>query len=203
LDDRHRSAQELANKDDVQPNAPHNIANALAAAALARAFGVSASAIKLGLEQFEPAGHRIATVATIDGVTYIDDSKATNTHAALTSLRAYSSVVWIAGGMAKGQDFSELIVEAGARMRGVVLLGVDRGVIAQGLARHAAQVPVKVIERNDTEAMVEVVAAARALAQPGDTVLLAPGCASWDMFRDYAQRGELFAQAVQNLGSGQ
>jgi UDP-N-acetylmuramoylalanine--D-glutamate ligase len=203
LDDRQRSAQELATKDDVQPNAPHNIANALAAAALARAFGVSASAIKLGLEQFEPAGHRIATVATIDGVTYIDDSKATNTHAALTSLRAYPSVVWIAGGMAKGQDFDELLAEAGVKMRGVVLLGVDRGVIAQGLARHAPQVPVKVIDRNDTEAMVEVVAAARAFAQPGDIVLLAPGCASWDMFRDYAQRGELFADAVHDLGQGQ
>lgn len=203
LDDRHRSAQELANIDDVQPNAPHNIANALAAAALARAFGVTASAIKLGLEQFEPAGHRIAHVATINGVTYIDDSKATNTHAALTSLRAYPSVVWIAGGMSKGQDFDELIAEAGAKMRGVVLLGVDRGVIAEGLARHAPQVPVKVIERNDTEAMVEIVAAARALAQPGDTVLLAPGCASWDMFRDYAQRGDLFAEAVQNLDQAQ
>ncbi|MEI7452891.1 MAG: UDP-N-acetylmuramoyl-L-alanine--D-glutamate ligase [Actinomycetes bacterium] len=202
LDDRQRSAQELASKDDVQPNAPHNIANALAAAALARAFGVSASAIKLGLEQFEPAGHRIANVATIDGVTYIDDSKATNAHAALTSLGAYPSVVWIAGGMAKGQDFSTLIAQVGHKMRGVVLLGVDRGVIADGLSRHAPQVPVKVIERNDTEAMVEVVAAARDFAQPGDTVLLAPGCASWDMFRDYAQRGELFADAVRKLGQG-
>ena len=203
LDDRQRSAQELATTDDVQPNAPHNIANALAAAALARAFGVSAGAIKLGLEQFEPAGHRIEHVATIDGVTYIDDSKATNTHAALTSIRAFQSVVWIAGGMAKGQDFDELVSEAGGKLRGVVLLGVDREVIAQGLARHAPQVPVKVIERSDTEAMVEVVAAAQAFAQPGDTVLLAPGCASWDMFRDYSQRGELFAQAVRNLNQGQ
>ena len=88
-------------------------------------------------------------------------------------------------------------------MRGVVLLGVDREVIAQGLSRHAPQVPVKIIERNDTEAMVEVVAAARAFAQPGDIVLLAPGCASWDMFRDYAQRGELFAEAVHNLDQRQ
>jgi UDP-N-acetylmuramoylalanine--D-glutamate ligase len=135
-------------------------------------------------------------------VTFIDDSKATNTHAALTSLRAYRPVVWIAGGMAKGQDFDELILEAGEHLRGVVLLGVDRDVIAQGLARHAPQVPVTVIERTDPDAMVEVVAAANAFAQPGDTVLLAPGCASWDMFRDYSQRGDLFAQAVRDLKQG-
>lgn len=199
VDDRRNTAQELATVQDVHPLAPHNVANALAAAALARAYGVSAAAIQQGLQDFEPAGHRIAYVATVNDVTYIDDSKATNTHAALTSLRAYGSVVWIAGGMAKGQDFDELILQAGQKLRGVVLLGVDRDVIARGMAQHAPQVPVTVIERTDSEAMVEVVAAAQAFAQAGDTVLLAPGCASWDMFRDYSQRGDLFAQAVQAL----
>ena len=203
VDDRRNTAQELANVHDVHPLAPHNVANALAAAALARAFGVSATAIQQGLKDFEPAGHRIAHVATVQEVTFIDDSKATNTHAALTSLRAYRPVVWIAGGMAKGQDFDQLIREAGKNLRAVVLLGVDREVIAQGLARHAPHVPVTVIERTDLEAMVEVVAAARAYAQAGDTVLLAPGCASWDMFRDYSQRGDLFAQAVRTLELGE
>ena len=203
VDDRRNTAQELANVHDVHPLAPHNVANALAAAALARAFGVSATAIQQGLKNFEPAGHRIAHVATVQEVTFIDDSKATNTHAALTSLRAYRPVVWIAGGMAKGQDFDQLIREAGENLRAVVLLGVDREVIAQGLARHAPHVPVTVIERTDLEAMVEVVAAARAYAQAGDTVLLAPGCASWDMFRDYSQRGDLFAQAVRTLELGE
>lgn len=196
IDNRRESAQELAVTDDVQPNAPHNIANALAAAALARSFGVPATAVRDGLRNFTPAGHRIATVATVDGVTYIDDSKATNTHAASTSLRAYRSIVWIAGGMAKGQDFDALVIEAAPRLRGAVLLGVDRELIAEALRRHAPEVPVKVLGRTETEAMVEVVAAARSFAQPGDTVLLAPGCASWDMFRDYAQRGDLFAEAV-------
>lgn len=199
LEDRRTSAQELALIGDVQPNAPHNIANALAAAALARAFGVPATAVRDGLQRFTPAGHRIAHVATVDGVAYIDDSKATNAHAALTSLRAYGPVVWIAGGMAKGQHFDDLVAEAGPRLRGAVLLGVDRGVIAEALRRHAPEVPVKVVERTETEAMVEVVLAARALAQPGDTVLLAPGCASWDMFRDYAHRGDAFAAAVLDL----
>ena len=200
IDNRREAAQELASTDDVRPNAPHNVANALAAAALARSFGVPAAAVRDGLRAFTPAGHRIATVAIIDGVTYIDDSKATNTHAAATSLRAYPSIVWIAGGMAKGQDFDELVRQAASRLRGVVLLGVDRNVISEALRRHAPQVPVKAVGRLDTDAMVEVVAAARALAHAGDTVLLAPGCASWDMFRDYAERGELFAAEVLRQG---
>ena len=200
LDDRRNTAQELANVQDVHPLAPHNVANALAAAALARAFGVPALAIQEGLQRFEPAGHRIAHVATINDVTFIDDSKATNTHAALTSLRAYQPVVWIAGGMAKGQEFDDLVKEARDHLRAVVLLGVDRDAIASALAQHAPQVPVTVIERSDTEAMVDVVNAAYAYAEPGDTVLLAPGCASWDMFRDYSQRGDLFAQAARDLG---
>ncbi|MDO8731756.1 MAG: UDP-N-acetylmuramoyl-L-alanine--D-glutamate ligase [Actinomycetota bacterium] len=200
IDNRMDAAQELAVTTDVHPNAPHNIANALAAAALARAFGVPASAVREGLLNFTPAGHRIATVATVDEVTYIDDSKATNTHAASTSLRAYQSIVWIAGGMAKGQDFDELVIEAASRLRGVVLLGVDRELIAEALRRHAPQVPMKVLDRTETDAMVEAVAAARSFAQPGDTVLLAPGCASWDMFRDYAQRGDIFADAVLVIG---
>jgi UDP-N-acetylmuramoylalanine--D-glutamate ligase len=136
----------------------------------------------------------------VAGIRYVDDSKATNCHAAQTSLLAYPRVVWIAGGMAKGQEFDDLVVQAGARMSGVVLLGVDRDRIAGALARHAPDVPVVTVERTDTGAMAEVVARATELAQPGDTVLLAPGCASWDMFRDYAQRGDMFAEAVSQLG---
>lgn len=200
IEDRAERAQELASVHDVRPFAPHNVANALAAAALARAYGVPPVAVRDGLRAFEPAAHRIATVGVVDDVTYVDDSKATNTHAALTSLRAYPSIVWIAGGMAKGQDFDELVREVADRLRGVVLLGVDREVIAQALARHAPQVPTFVVEHTDTGAMADVVAAARGMARPGDTVLLAPGCASWDMFRDYGHRGDAFADSVRELG---
>lgn len=200
VEDRAERAQELASIHDVRPFAPHNVANALAAAALARAYGVPPVAVRDGLRAFEPAAHRIATVGVVDGVTYVDDSKATNTHAALTSLRAYPSIVWIAGGMAKGQDFDDLVQEVADRLRGVVLLGVDREVIAQALARHAPQVPTFVVERTDTGAMTDVVAAARGMAGAGDTVLLAPGCASWDMFRDYGHRGDAFAESVRELG---
>jgi UDP-N-acetylmuramoylalanine--D-glutamate ligase len=196
IDSRADSAQELASVHDVRPFAPHNIGNALAAAALARAFGVPASAVRDGLREFEPAGHRIADVAEIDGVRWVDDSKATNCHAAETSLLAYESVVWIAGGLAKGQEFDELVQRTASRMRGAVLLGKDRDRIRDALARHAPNVPVVEVSRTDTGAMDDVVSAAADLARPGDTVLLAPGCASWDMYRDYAERGDEFASSV-------
>lgn len=201
VENRGSTAQELASLADIHPLAPHNVENALAAAALARAYGVPASAVRDGLRAFAPAPHRITPVAEIDGVRYVDDSKATNAHAALTSLRAYAPVVWIAGGMAKGQDFDELVQQVADRLRAVVLLGVDRAVLAASLARHAPDVPVVTISTSEDGAMSEVVAAASAAAQPGDTVLLAPGCASWDMFRDYGHRGDVFADAVRALES--
>ena len=197
--DRADNGQELGSVHDVRPFAPHNVANALAAAALARAFGVPATAVRDGLRTFEPAAHRIATVGTVDSVTYVDDSKATNAHAAQTSLSAFEPIVWIAGGMAKGQEFDDLVLRARDRLRAVVLLGVDRDVIAQALARHAPDVPVITIDSPETGAMVDVVRSAATVAQPGDTVLLAPGCASWDMFRDYNDRGRQFADAVAAL----
>lgn len=197
--ERASAAQELAYVSDVLPAAPHNVANALAAAALARAAGVEAKAIRDGLLAFTPAAHRIARVGDVEGATYVDDSKATNAHAALTSLRAYDSIVWIAGGMAKGQAFDDLVIEARDRLRGVVLLGVDRQVFAQALSRHAPDVPVIEVTTAETGSMIEVVLRSAELAQPGDTVLLAPGCASWDMFRDYGDRGDQFAEAVRAL----
>ncbi|WP_084470273.1 UDP-N-acetylmuramoyl-L-alanine--D-glutamate ligase [Jiangella gansuensis] len=189
-------AAELASVADVQPPAPHNVANALAAAALARSIGVPQVAVRDGLRGFEPEAHRIQTIATIDGVGYVDDSKATNPHAAAASLTAYPSVVWIAGGLAKGATFDELVAGAAARLRGVVLIGADRGLIAQSLARHAPDVPVVELSDTHNEAMDRVVAAAAELARPGDTVLLAPACASMDMFANYVARGDAFAAAV-------
>lgn len=196
IPNRHDHAQELASVTDVHPSAPHQVANALAAAALARAWGVPPEAVREGLRSFHPAAHRISTVAVVDQVTYIDDSKATNAHAAQTSLLAFDPVVWIAGGMAKGQTYDDLVQQVRGNLRGVVLLGVDRAVIAEALARHASDVPVIDIATTDTRAMTEVVQAARTLAQPGDTVLLAPGCASWDMYRNFGHRGDEFAAAV-------
>lgn len=199
LEERATHALEICAVNDVNPPVPHQVANALAAAALARSFGVPPAAVAKGLREFKPAAHRIADVATVEGVGYVDDSKATNTHAADMSLRAYDSVVWIAGGLAKGQTFDDLVKRHAQRLRAVVLLGADRDIIGQALARHAPDVPVVEVAGTDTGAMRDVVTAAAELAQPGDTVLLAPGCASWDMFTDYAQRGREFAAAVTQL----
>jgi UDP-N-acetylmuramoylalanine--D-glutamate ligase len=195
--------QELARLTDVRPSAPHNVANALAAAALARAYtsgvGGSATAVPDGLRAFSPGAHRIAEVARVAGVTYVNDSKATNTHAAAASLTAYDDVVWVAGGLAKGATFDDLVLATRPRLRGVVLLGKDRSLIAEALGRHAPEIPVVVVESTDTGAMDSVVTAAAALARPGDTVLLAPACASMDMFASYAARGDAFAAAVHRL----
>ncbi|NEE03091.1 UDP-N-acetylmuramoyl-L-alanine--D-glutamate ligase [Phytoactinopolyspora halotolerans] len=194
--ERQTSAAELASVDDVRPAAPHNVANALAAAALARSIGVPPVAVRDGLRAFTPDEHRISTVATVGGVDFVDDSKATNPHAAAASLAAYTSVVWIAGGLAKGASFDELVAGAKDRLRGAVLIGADRSLISEALARHAPDVPVIEVADTDNMAMDRAVAEAARLAQPGDTVLLAPACASMDMFANYVSRGEAFAAAV-------
>ncbi|MGW1492856.1 UDP-N-acetylmuramoyl-L-alanine--D-glutamate ligase [Streptomyces sp. NPDC002402] len=199
VDNRHKQAQELAEVGDVSPPAPHNIANALAAAALARAYGVAPAAVRDGLRSFRPDPHRIEKVADVAGVAYIDDSKATNTHAAEASLAAYDPIVWIAGGLAKGATFDELVSKSAQRLRGVVLIGADRALIREALARHAPEVPVVDLDRTDTGAMSAAVREAARLARPGDTVLLAPACASMDMFANYNKRGETFADAVREL----
>ncbi len=199
VESRAFNAAELARVGDVPGAAPHNVANALAAAALARAHGVAARSVSRGLQGFRLDRHRVSLVDNVDGVSFIDDSKATNPSAARASLQAYGSVVWVAGGLAKGADFNDLVSGVGERLRAAVLLGADRGLIAAALRRHAADVPVIDVPGTDTGAMERVVAAAAALAQPGDTVLLAPACASQDMFADYAARGDAFVAAVRKL----
>ncbi len=197
--ERQTSALPLAQLSDVRPYAPHNVENALAAAALTRSFGVSPRAVAQGLRDLHLGGHRIETVAEHGGVMWVDDSKATNPHAANSSMRAYDHIVWIAGGQTKGTSFDDLLTRHGAKLRGVVLLGVDRQIIADALTRHAPQVPVVVLDSSDTGVMDRAVHEAARMAQPGDTVLLAPGAASKDMWSGYAARGDDFAKAVNGL----
>jgi UDP-N-acetylmuramoylalanine--D-glutamate ligase len=188
--------------DEIRPAGAHNVANALAAAALARTAGVSAEQIAAGLRAFVPDPHRNEFVAKVAGVDYVDDSKATNPHAAAASIAAYDSVVWIAGGQLKGASVEQLVQDFAGRMRGVVLLGIDRDMIAAALSRHAPDLPVISVSNNDDGAMTDVVAAAASLAAAGDAVLLAPAAASLDMFASYSARGTAFVNAVAALAKG-
>jgi UDP-N-acetylmuramoylalanine--D-glutamate ligase len=191
----------LAEVSAVRPAAPHNVADALAAAALARAYGDPASAIAAGLASFVPEPHRISLVAELDGVAFIDDSKASNPAAAAASLAAFPSIVWVAGGLFRGTDadLDTIVAAAASRLRAVVLIGTDRARFSQALARHAPDVPVMELASTETGVMDLVVAQAAAAARRGDTVLLAPAAQSWDMFRDYPARGDAFAAAVTRL----
>jgi UDP-N-acetylmuramoylalanine--D-glutamate ligase len=189
-------AVELATAAQVRPPGAHNVANALAAAALARAYGVPPEAVAAGLREFVPDPHRNQLVLEHRGVRWVDDSKATNPHAAAASLAAYPRIVWVAGGQLKGVDVDRLVQQFAGRLAGAVLLGQDRAVLATSLARHAPEIPVITVDSNDDGAMTEVVAAAAGMTQPGDTVLLAPAGASYDMFSNYGARGDAFAAAA-------
>jgi UDP-N-acetylmuramoylalanine--D-glutamate ligase len=202
----------LVEVDQLQVRGPHNTVNALVAAALGRAAGVAAADVGRGLAAFRGGAHRNVLVATVDGIDFVDDSKATNPHAAGASLASYPRVVWIAGGLLKGADVDPLVAAVAPRLAGVVLLGRDREELSRSLARHAPTVPRLVVPSGDHEAVVtpgtpvtaeqvmtRVVEAAVRLARPGDTVLLAPAAASMDVFTDYAHRGRAFADAVRAL----
>ena len=208
---RHERAAELGTLDDLAHLAgpdgsvpSHVVSNALAAASLARAYGVGATAVRDGLRAFRPGGHRIETVATTTAVAFVDDSKATNAHAAAASLGSFApgTVVWIAGGLAKGATFDELVRSRADRLRAAVLIGADHAGLREALARHAPDVPVVEVDPGDTgSVMNRAVDQAFGLAQRGDTVLLAPACASMDQFSSYAERGDAFAREARRIAS--
>ncbi|MGV0874165.1 UDP-N-acetylmuramoyl-L-alanine--D-glutamate ligase [Mycolicibacterium sp. XJ879] len=203
----------LAEAASIPVAGPVGVLDALGAAALARAVDVPAEAIAAALRGFTVGRHRAEVVATVDGVTYVDDSKATNPHAAQASIAAYPRVVWIAGGLLKGASIDDLVAAVADRLGAAVLIGRDRELIAEALSRHAPNVPVVtpvtgedsgMLGANGTDetgraVMSAVVAAAHELARPGDTVLLAPAGASFDQFSSYGHRGDAFATAVRAL----
>jgi UDP-N-acetylmuramoylalanine--D-glutamate ligase len=177
-------------------NGLHNAANALAALALTRALGLPMEALLRGLVHFKGLPHRVEKVAEIDGVTYYDDSKGTNvgaTEAALYGMGARKAVV-ILGGDGKGQDFSPLKAAVEANARAVLLIGRDAPLIEAAIAGSG-------VEIHQAATLPEAVELAQRLAQPGDAVLLSPACASFDMFRNYIHRAEVFVDAVQKMAA--
>jgi UDP-N-acetylmuramoylalanine--D-glutamate ligase len=208
--ERATHAVEMVAIDDLPVGGPHNIANVLAAATLARSFGVGIPQVREGAMSFALDAHRGELVQVVDDVRFVDNSKATNVHAADRALAALASpadvtdpdvgrVVWIAGGLAKGGQFDELVRRRRGQLRAAVLLGADRRLIAEAIARHAPEVPVIEIPDGETDPMDHAVRVAAAVAHPHDTVLLAPACASMDQFVDYRARGRAFAEAVSRL----
>jgi UDP-N-acetylmuramoylalanine--D-glutamate ligase len=178
----------------------HNAANALAALALARALDLSYTPLLAALREFKGLPHRLERVAEIDGVTYYNDSKGTNVGATVAALLGFAElaasgarVVLIAGGEGKGQIFAPLAEPVSRYARAVVLIGRDAELIASAIGASGASV----LRAGDME---EAVAQARARAQRGDVVLLSPACASFDMYRNYPHRGEVFAACVRNIG---
>lgn len=202
LENRRHQALELATRADFGELAPaHLMANALAAAALARAAGVAPESVRKGIRSYQPAAHRIQPVAKAEDVLWINDTKATNPHAAAASLSSFTDVVWIAGGLSKGVDYDPLVQQIAHRLRHVILLGAETSQLRSSLERHAPEVPVTSTTGGDdgVAAMHSAVEAADQCAQPGHAVVLAPAAASMDQFGSYIERGEAFIEAVTAL----
>ncbi|MFZ2227032.1 MAG: UDP-N-acetylmuramoyl-L-alanine--D-glutamate ligase [Candidatus Nanopelagicaceae bacterium] len=195
-------AELIAQLDEIHPRAPHSISNTLAAAGLARSVGVSHQMIRQAVQKFTPGHHRIETVLESDGITWVNDSKATNPHAAAASLASYPSIVWIAGGLAKGASMTDLVMRSKRRIKSAILIGQDRELIAKALSEAAPDIPYLRVDTDPAGAetlMERVVLAAKQIAKAGDVVLLAPACASMDQFISYADRGDQFTAAVKKL----
>ena len=192
---------------EVTPTVPHNVSNALAAAGLARTAGVGHESIRSAIAEFTPGRHRIEKVLEHNGITWINDSKATNPHAACASIMSALSVVWIAGGLAKGASMGELIERVKSRVRVAVLIGEDRELIAAELSARAPHIeivrvdaPSEYTKGAQNNALMEaVIRSAQKRAVAGDTVLLAPACASMDQFISYGDRGDRFTAAVEKV----
>ncbi|HAA90416.1 MAG TPA: UDP-N-acetylmuramoyl-L-alanine--D-glutamate ligase [Peptococcaceae bacterium] len=185
----------ICKTSDVEIPGPHNLENALAAVGAALLAGIDKKVIREGLATFPGVAHRLELVRIVNGIKFVNDSKGTNPESVLNALEAFpeEEIILIAGGRAKGSDFRKLALRIKERVKAVVLLGEARPLIKDALHQVGYR---KVCEVSSLE---EAVRTAAELAQPGDVVLLSPACASWDMFRDFEERGNLFKELVRAL----
>jgi len=200
LDNRTEAALEIATEEEIAQIAPISDqlrANVAAATALVRSLGIEPAKIAAAIKTFELSPHRNQTVATIDQVRYVNDSKATNPHAADSSLSSYQNILWIVGGLFKGADPGDLVTKHAGRLKAAILIGDDTQLLQERFAQLAPQIPLRVISGDDVMALA--VEQARDLASAGDTVLLAPAAASMDQFDSYQDRGNKFIAAVDRL----
>lgn len=210
IKNKYSHGQILATFEDLKHLCPGSekvsetlIQDAMFASALARSYGVESAFIELGLRNFVLASHRFAYVDKIDNITYIDDSKATNLHAMLSALKMLPDgrVVLLCGGDAKGADINDVFVKAKNKLKALVILGADHFDILKAYNESGLKIDAKIVEENSNlaEYMNMAVTMAKNFADSGDFVLLSPGCASWDQFKSYKQRGDLFVEAVKRL----
>jgi UDP-N-acetylmuramoylalanine--D-glutamate ligase len=188
--------ERLIEVDELRLRGAHNLENAMAAAAVALAGGLAADAVVAALRSFAGGAHRLEDVATLDGVLYVNDSKATNVASTLVALRAFApgSLHVILGGQGKAQDFKPLRGEVAKRAAHCYLIGEDAAAIGAALGEPAALSECGTLER--------ALAAAAERARPGETVLLSPACASFDQFRDFEERGDVFRALVRERAGG-
>ncbi|MDY3127822.1 MAG: UDP-N-acetylmuramoyl-L-alanine--D-glutamate ligase [Corynebacterium sp.] len=190
----------LASAEGIEPAGLAGILDATAAAAIARAAGATPASIAQGLAGYRVAGHRGAIVHVAGGINFVDNSKATNPHAADAALEGLNNVIWLAGGQLKGADIDPVVKTHHHRLKAAVVLGVDRVEVAESIAKHASDLPMTVIDDCEpARAMEKAVRAAIDYAVAGDTILLAPAAASLDMYTGMAQRGDMFKAAAHKL----
>ena len=191
-------AEALFEISDVTPSVGHNVSNAMAAAALARSVGAKPDAIANALRNFKLDHHRLEVVHKSGGITFINDSKATNPHAAIAALYSQMESIWIAGGLAKGAAMDELAQKCQSRIKAAILIGSDAPIIKDALLKQAPNLAIYTTDLNlkGLDVMRSVMSIVKEIAVSGDVVLLAPACASMDQFKNYADRGESFTMAA-------
>ena len=179
--------------EEISLRGKHNIKNTMAASVAARLVNIRNNSLRESLKGFKGAPHRLEEVKVVDGVTYVNDSKATNVNSVFYALDTIKTpIVWIVGGQDKGNDYNSLLPYVHEKVRAIVCLGVDNTPIIQSFHNTIGTLV-------ETRSMDEAVKLAQGFAQEGDTVLLSPACASFDLFKNYEERGDLFKAAVQKL----
>lgn len=189
--------QFIIKEDDIILKGSHNMINSMAAGLAAKLMGATEDQIKAGLKDFKNAAHRLEPIATINGVLFVNDSKATNVDSVFYALGSYKQkLIWIAGGQDKGNDYNQIKDLVSEKVKALVCLGKENGNLISFFSDYVSEI-------RDTDNVKEAVREAFSLASPGDVVLLSPACASFDLFKNYEDRGNQFKEAVRAMSNNE